>query len=87
MTGMTEISIRRRIWGDKIFKTLIIVLSLGSTVPMFLILFMITKNGVSVIDWQFLAHLPKPVGIFALAGAVWRSRAARQPEPDRDSAV
>ena len=44
---------------------------------MFLILFMIIKNGVSVIDWQFLSHLPKPVGetgggiANAILGTLW----------------
>jgi phosphate transport system permease protein len=77
MTGMIEISIRRRIWADKLFKALVIVLSLSSIVPMFLILFMITKNGISVIDWQFLTHLPKPVGeagggiANAIVGTLW----------------
>jgi phosphate transport system permease protein len=72
-----EISVRRRIWTDKLFKTSIIALSLASIVPMFLILFMITKNGISVIDWQFLSHLPKPVGesgggiANALIGTLW----------------
>jgi phosphate transport system permease protein len=62
MQGMAEISIHRRIWADKLFKGLIILLSLCSIVPMFLILFLIVKNGISVIDWEFLTHLPKPVG-------------------------
>jgi phosphate transport system permease protein len=34
---------------------------------------MIAKNGVSVIDWQFLSHLPKPVGEAGggIANALW----------------
>ena len=74
---MTEISIHRRIWADKLFKALVILLSLSSIVPMFLILFMITQNGISVIDWQFLSHLPKPVGEAgggisnAILGTLW----------------
>ena len=60
--GKIETSVRRRIWADKLFKTLIIVLSLSSIVPMFLILFLITKNGISVINWDFLSQIPKPVG-------------------------
>ncbi|MGD0626803.1 MAG: phosphate ABC transporter permease PstA [Thermodesulfobacteriota bacterium] len=74
---MPEISIHRRIWADKLFKALVIVLSLSSIVPMFLILFMITQNGISVIDWQFLSHLPKPVGEAgggisnAILGTLW----------------
>jgi phosphate transport system permease protein len=77
MNRMMEISIHRRIWADKLFKALVIVLSLSSIVPMFLILFMITKNGISVIDWQFLSHLPKPVGeagggiANAMVGTLW----------------
>jgi len=62
MTGMTDISIRRRIWADQLFKTLIIILSFSSIVPMFLILFLITRNGISVIHWEFLTQLPTPVG-------------------------
>jgi phosphate transport system permease protein len=57
-----EASVHRRIWVDKLFKAGIIVLSLSSIVPMFLILFLITKNGISVINWEFLSQLPKPVG-------------------------
>ena len=74
---MKEMPIRRRIWVDKFFKTLIIVLSLSSLVPMFLILFMITKNGISVINWEFLTQLPKPVGetgggiANAILGTLW----------------
>lgn len=73
MNRMAEISIHRRIMADKLFKALVIVLSLSSIVPMFLILFMIAKNGVSVIDWQFLSHLPKPVGEAGggIANALW----------------
>jgi phosphate transport system permease protein len=73
MNRMTETAIRRRIQVDKLFKALIIVLSLSAIVPMFLILFMIIKNGVSVIDWQFLSHLPKPVGEAGggIANAIW----------------
>ena len=70
---MPEISIHRRIWADKLFKALVIVLSLSSLVPMFWILFMITQNGISVIDWQFLSHLPKPVGEAGggISNAIW----------------
>ncbi len=41
---------------------MVILFSLASIVPMFLILFLITKNGISVVNWEFLSHLPKPVG-------------------------
>jgi len=73
VNGKAEISIRRRIWADQLFKILIIILSLSSIVPMFLILFMIAQNGIAVIDWQFLSHLPKPVGEAGggIANAIW----------------
>ncbi len=77
MDGRKEKSILRRIWVDKLFKTLIIALSLSSIVPMFLILFMITQNGISVINWEFLTQLPKPVGETgggisnAIIGTLW----------------
>ena len=60
--GKIEASVHRRIWVDKLFKALIIVLSFSSIVPMFLILFLISKNGISVVNWEFFIHLPKPVG-------------------------
>jgi phosphate transport system permease protein len=77
MKGMAEIPIHRRIWADKLFKALIIVLSFCSIVPMVLILFLIVKNGISAIDWVFLTHLPKPVGETgggisnAILGTLW----------------
>ena len=73
MGRVTQAGIHRRIRVDKLFKGLIIFLSFCSIVPMFLILFMITQNGVSVIDWQFLSHLPKPVGEpgGGIANAIW----------------
>jgi phosphate transport system permease protein len=75
--GKIEKSVHRRIWVDKSFKTLIIFLSLSSIVPMFLILFLITKNGISVVNWDFLSQLPKPVGEIgggisnAIFGTLW----------------
>jgi len=73
MNRMAETAISRRIRVDKLFKALVIILSVSSIVPMFLILFMIVKNGVSVIDWQFISHLPKPVGEAGggIANAIW----------------
>jgi len=59
---MKEPSIRGRILRDKLFKDLIILLTFCSILPMFFILFFITSKGISVINWRFLTHLPKPVG-------------------------
>jgi phosphate transport system permease protein len=59
---MKEPSIRKRILWDKLFKTIIIFLTSCSILPMFFILFFITRKGLSVVHWSFLTRLPKPVG-------------------------
>ncbi len=59
---MKEPSIRRRIFYDKLFKGIIILLTFCSILPMVFILFFITSKGISAINWRFLTHLPKPVG-------------------------
>ena len=51
-----------RIIKDKLFQTGIIFFAAVTIVPLLLILFYIVRNGISVIDWQFLTSLPKPVG-------------------------
>jgi phosphate transport system permease protein len=55
-------SIRKRIFYDRLFKTIIVFLAFCSILPMFFILFFITSKGISVINWRFLTQLPKPVG-------------------------
>ena len=59
---MKEHGLRRRIAADTIFKGVIIVLSFCAILPMFFILFFIAKNGIAVINWDFLTRLPAPVG-------------------------
>ena len=59
---MKEPAIRRRIIADKLFKAIVVLLSFASILPMFFILFFIVRKGISVVDWTFLTHLPKPVG-------------------------
>lgn len=51
----------RKIKND-LFKALVIVLSLAATLPLLFILLYILKQGVTAINWNFLTHLPKPVG-------------------------
>jgi phosphate transport system permease protein len=55
-------NLNRRIVADTAFKGMVIVLSCCAILPMFFILFFIARNGVSVINWEFLTHLPAPVG-------------------------
>lgn len=59
---MRKKDLRRRMLFDKLFKGGVIVLSFICMLPMFLILFFILKNGISVINWDFLTALPKPMG-------------------------
>jgi phosphate transport system permease protein len=47
---------------DHIFKSVIVLFALLSTIPLLLILFYLTKEGVSSISWDFIVNLPKPVG-------------------------
>jgi phosphate transport system permease protein len=51
----------RRIKNDT-YKLGLILLTIISTVPFLLILFFIIKNGIAVINWEFLTSLPKPIG-------------------------
>ncbi len=55
-------SVGRRILYDRLFKGGIVFLTLCSILPMFFILFFIISKGISVINWDFLTQLPKPVG-------------------------
>jgi phosphate transport system permease protein len=59
---MREPKVQRRIIADKSFKAIVVLLSFVSILPMFFILFFIISKGISVVDWTFLTHLPKPVG-------------------------
>ena len=59
---MREFPVRKRILADKLFKAIILLLSFACILPMFFILFFITSKGISVINWDFLTQLPKPVG-------------------------
>jgi len=45
-----------------IFKSLVIVLSLLSTIPLVLILFYLSKEGISALSIDFIVNLPKPIG-------------------------
>jgi phosphate transport system permease protein len=59
---MREVSLQRRLRGDKAFKAGTLALSFIATVPLALILVFIIVRGASSINWQFLTALPKPVG-------------------------
>jgi len=63
--------LKLRIIKDRLFKYIVIVFSLLSFLPLLLILFHITKNGISVINWSFLTELPKPIG--EIGGGIYNS--------------
>lgn len=51
-----------RLLKDVIFKGVVCALAFISLLPLFLILYYITKNGIMVINWDFLFSLPRPIG-------------------------
>lgn len=53
---------RKEILKDKLFKFAVIFFSFISMIPLFLILFQITKNGIKAINLEFFTSLPKPPG-------------------------
>ena len=59
---MQQDTFRFRLYKDRLFKAAVILFSFSSALPLLFILFYIFKNGIAVINWQFLTNLPKPVG-------------------------
>ncbi len=47
---------------DKLFLFFVLLFAVLSIVPLFFIIFYLTKQGISAINWHFLVNLPKPVG-------------------------
>ncbi len=57
-----EDHIRARLIKDGIFKVLVGIFAVLSLLPLLLILYYITKNGIAVINWEFISALPRPIG-------------------------
>lgn len=55
-------SLKWRITKNRLFRGMILVLSLLSMLPLVLILFYILKQGIPALNWHFFLELPKPVG-------------------------
>lgn len=51
-----------RMMKDRLFRAVVVLLACFSMMPLLLILYHITKNGIAVINWEFLTQLPKPIG-------------------------
>ena len=60
---MADKSAGIRIIKDKIFNSVVYLLSFLSLAPLILILFFVFQKGLRVINWNFLTSLPKPVGV------------------------
>jgi phosphate transport system permease protein len=56
---MNKENLVKRIKYNDFFKKTIIVISFCLIIPLFFILFYILKNGLSVINWEFLTALPE----------------------------
>ncbi len=54
--------LKYRMLKDTLFKGLVILSAVLITLPLFLIIYHITKAGFSSINWEFLTQLPKPMG-------------------------
>ena len=55
-------NIKYRIGKSKVFKGTVILLAILCTLPLFIILIYILREGITRINWHFLINLPKPVG-------------------------
>ena len=61
-SGKARRHLRSRMFKDRLFKMTTIFLAIVSLMPLFLILYYITRNGIAVINWEFLTTLPRPIG-------------------------
>ena len=59
---MTGGHVGRRLAKDAVFKGVVCLLAFLSLLPLFLILYYRTMKGISVINWDFLFSLPRPIG-------------------------
>jgi len=55
-------ALQYRIAKTKGMQTLLVLLTTLCVVPLLLILIYIIKAGIGVINWDFITHIPKPVG-------------------------
>jgi len=51
-----------RMIKDKDFRVIVVLLACFAMLPLLLILYYITRNGIAVINWEFLTQLPRPIG-------------------------
>ncbi len=59
---MIKTNMPLRMVKDKASQGLVFLFSVLLAIPLMVILFYVVKNGLGVMSWTFLTHLPKPVG-------------------------
>ena len=59
---MNRGNVKFRLAKSKIVQIVIIILAFAITLPMIFIIFYISKEGITKINWTFLTRIPKPVG-------------------------
>jgi len=59
---MTDKGLKLRFLKDNLFTLFVVILAVLATLPLFMILYFIVKQGAASISWEFLVNLPKPVG-------------------------
>ncbi len=57
-----ERNCKKRLFLNWFVQALVFVITGLSLVPLFFILFYLTKQGIGSVNWSFLTHLPRPVG-------------------------
>ncbi len=64
MKKNTSVSVilKIRTTKNKLFLFFVVLFAVFCIFPLFLIIFYLMKQGISAINWDFLFHLPKPVG-------------------------
>ncbi len=55
-------NLKSRIYKDNLFLFLVVLFAICSIVPLIFILYYLTRQGISSINWHFLVNLPRPVG-------------------------
>lgn len=55
-------SIKSRIYKNNVAKGLVVLFAILCIIPLLSVLFYIFKQGISSINWDFIVHVPKPVG-------------------------
>ncbi len=62
MSNIGKVKIKYRIGKSRLAQAIIMIVAFLTTVPLMAIIFYIFKEGITKINWNFLTHIPAPVG-------------------------